>query len=153
MFESQGLTSPGKIPCLTGIGQEAKLPDFAEARGQKMQTKPMEELPSGQRHFLLFGAVGIILIGKSNIVLVDIEDAPISNGDPVRISSQVFDHVMYSAERLLSENYPVFLVEVLFPVKESGAVVGNFLRQRKVSGSDSLFELLEKKGFEDFFDG
>lgn len=99
LFEPQRLTSPGKFPCLAGVGQEAKLPDLSKARRQKMQTKSMEELDAGQRHFLSFGAIGIILVGEANILPVNVEDASIGNGDPMRIPGQVFDHIMDSGLR------------------------------------------------------
>ena len=41
-----------------------------------MQAKSMEELDAAQHHFLSFGAVGIVLVIKANIVLVDTKDTP-----------------------------------------------------------------------------
>lgn len=151
LFEPQRLTSPGKIPCLTGVGQEAELPDFAKARRQKVQTKPMEELDAGQRHFLLFGAISIVLIRESNIVPVNVEYTSIGNGHPMRIPGQVFDYVMHPGKGLFGENHPFLLVEILLPAIESGALSWNFLRQRKGADGDKLFELFEKKGLKNLF--
>lgn len=83
LFEGQCHTSPCKLPCLTGVGQEAELADLTKARGQEVQAKPMEELDAGQHHFLSFGAVCIVLVGEPNMVLVNIKDTPIGNGHAV----------------------------------------------------------------------
>lgn len=118
-----------------------------------MKAKAIKELDSGQGHFLLLGAIGIILVGEPNIVLVDIDDSAIGDGYPVRITGQVFDHIMDSGKGLFSEYHPFLLVEILLPAIESGALSRNFLRQRKVAGGDKLFELFEKKGLKDLFHG
>ena len=87
-----------------------------------MQAKLVKELNSREGHFLSFSTMGVILVIKTNVLVIKMDNTLIGDGHPVRIPSEVFDYVMDPGERFFGKNYPLFFVEGFFPMVKSLAL-------------------------------
>lgn len=72
----QGLRQPFVF---AGVGQKAVVSHLSKMRRQDMKAKPSEELGASQCHFLFSCAIGIILVGKTDSILSDVQDAVVGD--------------------------------------------------------------------------
>ena len=75
--------------CTMAIAEKAVIADVMEALGQDMQKKTTDELIGGEGHDLRLVMMAIILPGETHVAVVDVSQAIIGNGDPVRIASNI----------------------------------------------------------------
>jgi hypothetical protein len=102
-----------------GGTEEPVVSDFDKAFRKNMLKESANELESGKSG--AFGLTGVgILVFKSNLVILDIEDAFIGKGNPVDIRSKVFEGVFAIAD-LFRVDAPILLPNLFFDlVKERG---------------------------------
>ena len=72
-----------------------------------MLLKSSQKLFVTQGHFLLFVAVFVILVAESNIGIGDIENTMRGNGYFVRVSSQIFKHLLRSSKWAFGVHIPL----------------------------------------------
>ena len=63
--------------------------DALETVGQNMEQKPADELGRRKRHELDERAVAVVLPTEGNMIIGDLDEAMIGDGDAVRIAAQV----------------------------------------------------------------
>lgn len=87
------------------------MPDAMEAARQDTEQEAADELVGGKRHDLLpVGAVAaIVLVAKGDTALIEPDEAPVRDRDPVGVAGQVGEHCLWSRERRLSVNHPTRL--------------------------------------------
>ena len=120
--------APAQRQALTAIsvGQKSILPNPHQPLGNNVHREPAHEFHCAQRHLLASAAVGIVLPGKGDLIVLELHQAAIAQGDSVRVPSQVFQHLFRPAEGLLGIDNPIFLVQRPYqcrpkPLGSSGA--------------------------------
>ena len=83
------LAAECQLPCLGSIGEEAKMPDAHESRGQDVEQEPADEFLSNQRHGLPVARVLSVPVGKSDVLCFDIENPVIGDSGAVGVAAQV----------------------------------------------------------------
>ena len=116
-----------------------------------MQAEPPEKLQAVQCHFLFLCAIGIILIGKTDSILANVQDAVVGDGNAVRVPGQVLHHVLGPCERLLGVGHPAFAVQCFFPAVIGAALIGEALGQGQQPLFQSRTEVLHEVSPENFF--
>ena len=133
------------------IGQKAVVPHFSKMRRQDMQAEPPEKLRTIQCHFLFPCAISIILVGKADGILSDVQDAVVGNGNAVGVPGQVLHHLLGPGERFFGVGHPCLRIERFFPAVIRAAFVGEASWQ----GQQALFqcetELMHEEGPEHLF--
>ncbi len=77
-----------------------------------MQTKPTQELFSGKSYKLCFVAIGIVLHGESDAMLIYLQDTLIADRYPVRILTQVTDYIFSFSKGRLAVNHPTGSISI-----------------------------------------
>ena len=85
------------------VGKEAVMPDAMESIRQNVQQEPTHELGRREPHDLRLAAAGfaIILPAKGHMPVVDIDEPVVADGDAMRVSGEIPDHLLGAGERLL----------------------------------------------------
>lgn len=76
-----------------------------------MQEETSEELLARERHLSCLLAVGIVLPGEGDLIILEGEQAMVGNGDAMGIASQVTEHTLGSSERGFGINHPILSEE------------------------------------------
>ena len=93
------------------VGQKSILPNPHQPLGYDVQREPAHEFHRVQRHLLASAAVGIVLPGEGDTIVLELHQTVIAQGDPVRVPSQVLQHLFGPAKRLLGIDHPFLLVQ------------------------------------------
>lgn len=73
-----------------------------------MLAEAVQELPTGKGCELMFPSLAIILVLERDRGVCHLFDPVVAYGHPVRVTSQVFDHLLCSHDRGFAVDYPVF---------------------------------------------
>jgi hypothetical protein len=128
------------------VSQEAKVTDANIACRQDMKKEPSDKLVGLQGHGLLTVMVCIILPEEGNLVVLEGEDAVITDGDPVGISAEVLKDPLRAIEGGFAINDPLFPVEMpperleVFGVLEMAEVGG----KDQIPSLEAIFEEVEE---------
>src|SRR6266700_4089438 len=98
------------------VREESKIPDSDEPLRQHVQEEAAQELGGEQCHRALLAAVSVVLPTKSDAFAIECEQPVIGNGDPVRISAEIAQDRLRSAEGRFGIDHPVLTVQ---PAKQS----------------------------------
>jgi len=92
-------------------------------------------------------AIAIIFPAKLNLVVVDIEEAIVGDGDAVRVSCDVLEDLFRSGEGALRVNHPILLLDRRDVTQEGVARPKGFQRGKELqaSGVEGLPEIIEKQ--------
>src|SRR5258707_11941263 len=88
------------------IAEEAVIADAMKALGQDMQQEAADDLIRRDGHDLLPVVVPIVLPAEANRTVLDVEQAIVGDGDPVRIASDVLQDLLWSGEGWLGVHHP-----------------------------------------------
>ena len=120
----------GQIICAHAAGQEPVMADAVEALGQHMRQEAADELACLKRHDLEAGRPldPIVLVFEGDAGFVSGDQAPVRDGNPVRVARQVGQHLFWTGEWALGIDEPLDL----FKRRDEG---GEGIRAGKVSVS------------------
>ena len=95
--------------------------EFDEAFGQDVQHQPPNELIAGERHALVLGAVGVVLVGEGDGASchVECENTMIGDPDPVGVTGEIGQDGFGSGKGALGVDHEVFLGRVLEEIGKS----------------------------------
>ncbi len=116
------------------VGQEAKVTDPDLACRQNMKKEPSDKLVGLEGHSLLAVRVGIIAPEEGDLAVSEGEDAVITDGDPMGISSEVLKDPHGAIEGRLAIDDPLFMVEV----PPEGFEVCGILERTEMGGKDKI---------------
>ena len=96
-----------------GTGQQAIVPDAVEASGQDMDQEPADKLVARQRHDLLalLPIAAIVLEPECDVALIEVDKAPVRDGDAVCIARQIGEHGLRSGEGWLGIDHPTLFAD------------------------------------------
>src|SRR5437899_11723212 len=89
------------------IGQKAEVTDADEAFGQHVQKEAAQELGGSQYHLTLLATVGVILPTKSDLLLLEGQQAMIGDGHAMGVATEIAQHLHGTAESGLGVDHPV----------------------------------------------
>jgi hypothetical protein len=101
---------------------------------QNVEKETSEELLAGERHLSFLLAVGVVLPGESDLVILKGEQAMIGDGDAMGVASQVAEHTVRSSERGFGINDPILTEES----SEEGSERLQVAQRLQASGEDEL---------------
>jgi hypothetical protein len=101
-----------------------------------MEKEPSDKLACLERHGLLAVMVCIVAPQEGNIVVTEVEDAVIADGDSVSISAQVLKNTFGAIEGRFAIDDPFLMVEVF---SEGFEVCGIFEMTETVGKDESIF--------------
>jgi xanthine/CO dehydrogenase XdhC/CoxF family maturation factor len=61
----------------------------------------------GQRHHAFLVAVGVVLVAKGNLVVLEADQSVIGNGDAVGVAGKIAQDMLGAAERRFEVDHPV----------------------------------------------
>ena len=88
-----------------GTGEQAVVADAVEAMWQDMEQEAADELVRRERHDALpLGTIAaIVLVAEGDAGLVERNQAPVGDGDPVGIAREIGEHSLGAGERRLGK--------------------------------------------------
>ena len=102
----KGATEGETFPSVP-IRQEAEVPDLHEPGREHVEQEATYELDGIQGHPLLLIAVRRVPPAKGHLTVAHLQQAPIGNGDTMRVASEVLDQVFRTAKWGLGVDHPV----------------------------------------------
>ena len=114
------------------IGHEAEVTNAMEAFRQGVQQEATNELVVGLLHDLCRVVVSVILPGEPDMIVVDLDDAAIGDGDAVRVAPEIGEHLGRTAEWFLNRSSFIgdLLLHFTRPYRTRRAVHRSSLRPR-----------------------
>ena len=102
--------SAGDLLGAVAVPKQAIVANLDQALGQDVQTESSEELDQSEFHFFAPAVVGIILIAEKDCAssLIQGEQTPVADCDPVGVAGKVSEHGLRPGERLLAIDDPRF---------------------------------------------
>lgn len=94
------------------IREKTKIPDSHESLRQHVQEEAAQELSSQQRHRALLAAVSIVLPSEGDAFAIECEEPMIGDGDPVRISAEIAQDLLWATEGRFGVDHPVLAVQL-----------------------------------------
>ena len=93
------------------VGQKPVPPNPHETCGYDVQGEPADEFHCVQRHLLAPATVGVVLPGESDAVVLEPHQTVIAQGDPMRVASQILQHLFRTAKWFLGVDHPFLVVQ------------------------------------------
>src|ERR1700693_2932050 len=93
------------------VGPISKLPDADETAGQNVLGETAEELARRKGHLPLLVAMSVVLPAEGHALAIEGQQAMITDGNPMRIPSQIAEHLGGSAKCGFRVYNPIFLEE------------------------------------------
>src|ERR1039457_389607 len=94
------------------VGQETVIADALEARRKGVLQEAPDEFFGGNSHHLLWLLlVPVGFPGEGDLALFQRQEATVGDGHAMGVASQVFQHVLRTAEGGFGVNYPLLLFE------------------------------------------
>ena len=128
------------------IGQQAKVPDAHEARGDGVHQETTEELAAIQRQGSGAVAVGVVLVVESDVLVVHTDQPAIGDGDAMGVAGQVFEYLLGPTKWRLGIDDPVVLDGGIEQLIELAVVI----RADKQASAACAFESIDELAAEDF---
>jgi len=93
------------------VGQEAEVTDPHKAFGQHMQQEAPDQFLASQGHDLVATAVAVVLVADIHrlVVLIEVEQPPVRQGDAMAVAAQVLDHGVGARQTGLGIDHPLGL--------------------------------------------
>ena len=129
------------------VGEKSDVSDPVEAVGDGVLKEAADEFVGREPHDLGFAVLAIVLPGEADLAVVEPDQAAVGDGDAVRISPDIVEHLSRSGERRLGVDDPVDLGQSFQPGGEGGGVGQSCERPReaKFVGSEGGVKLLEEQ--------
>ena len=93
----------------TPVRKEPKVADADEPSRKYMQQEPPQELMCGKSHLPLLVAMRVVLPPEGDLLSIEAQQAMIADGDAMRVSGEIVEHVLRSAERRFCVHDPIFV--------------------------------------------
>ena len=100
------MTAACKLFAAIAVAEETVVADALKAIRQEMQEKTSNELLGRQRHGLMSIVVPVILPVKTNLIVVDVNQAIVGKGNAMGIAADVVEHLSRPAERRFGVDDP-----------------------------------------------
>jgi len=94
------------------IGEEAVVADAMEAVGEGMQQEAADELVDLQGHDLGLVVMAIIFPAEGDLIVVDIDEAAVGDGDAMGVAPEIGQDLLWTAERRLGIDDPFDLAHL-----------------------------------------
>ena len=119
---------------------------------QNVQKEPSDEVIGLELHGLLLITVGVVPPQKGNPVVLDLEDAVITDGDPVGISAEILKDALGSIEGRFAIHDPLLMVELACKAFEDAGVfeMTDTAREDEMTRCKSLLEVIKELACELF---
>lgn len=129
------LKDPFEVESFHPVVQEAVVADLLEASGEDMQEVAPDEFRAVQGNSAFRVARLFASGGKGNLILREVKDAAVGDGDPVGIAAQIFNGIVEAVKSLLNVGAPVFCVKAVLPLVPVGGITQLLTGRRKNKGS------------------
>ena len=110
-LRSQQLPAQWQQAPTTTVGQEAEEANADKAAWQYVQKEPPHELLGGQRQQPLLAAMRVVFPTEGDLAVGKAHQPVIGNRHPMRVASQVVQHVFWSAKGWLGVNDPTLAMQ------------------------------------------
>ena len=129
------------------VGEKSDVSDPVEAVGDGVLKEAADEFVGREPHDLGFAVLAIVLPGEADLAVVEPDQAAVGDGDAVRISPDIVEHLSRSGERRLGVDDPVDLGQSFQPSGEGGGVGRSCERPGKAKfvGSEGGVKLFEEQ--------
>src|SRR5437016_5490549 len=119
----------GDVALAAVVSQDSIMADADQARGQQMKAEAADELAGREAERLNYPALSVIAIAEGDApgLVIEAEDAPVAQGDAVRVVGEVTQHLLRPPERTFGKDHPTFCIEQGEPLPTHG------MRRRKQS--------------------
>jgi hypothetical protein len=118
MFRRSGwnfkeLSTQHQLVGAVAVGEQAIVANTMEAVGKHVEQKPTHELARVKPHDLGFvvAVLPVILPAKTDMLVGEIEQPAVADGDAVGIAGQIGKHLSRSCERTLGVDHPLALAQ------------------------------------------
>jgi hypothetical protein len=93
----------GKLVHAVAVGEQAVVPDAMEAIGQDMQQEATHKLADAEAHRLglLSTSLAIILPAEADMVVVEVEQPTVADGNTMRVPGKIGEHLSRPRKRTL----------------------------------------------------
>ena len=83
------------------------MPNPLKAARQHMQQEAAHELLGLQAHHLLARVVAVVLPVKADLIVGEVNQAMVGDGNPMRVAAEILEGVLGAAKRAFGVNYPL----------------------------------------------
>ena len=103
----------------TAVGEESKISDLDKAAGEYMKEEAANKLDRLQGH--LFDLIAVLRVSPTemNPAIFQVQQATVGNRYSVRVSRQILQDMLWTAERGLGVDDPVFVAERGYKLRET----------------------------------
>lgn len=109
----EGSTDSWKFGSPAGVRQEAEVPDAAESFRQHVEQETADELVSVERQHFGLVVRAIILPTQADATVLAGEEPTVGDRDAMGVASEIFQHLLRSAERALGIDVPFDMAQRL----------------------------------------
>ena len=89
------------------VDEKAEAADTHESFRQDMLQEAPQELIGAERHHAPLAAVGVIFPAEAHLVVREVDDAVIGDGDAMGVAAQILEHIHWPTERWFRVHHPV----------------------------------------------
>ena len=107
LLRRKQLVDAGEFGFPMAVGKEAVMADALEAVGQNVEQKAADELGRCKRHELDERTVAVVLPTEGNVIIGDLDEAMIGDGDAVCIAAQIAQNLFGPGQGLLAVDDPI----------------------------------------------
>lgn len=128
------------------VGEKAVIADADETLREDMKEKAADELHRLEEQGALLVRVGVVLPTKGDLAVLNQEQSPVGDGDPVGVASEVLEDLLGAAEGRFSVDDPVFGAELFLPASPASASRQGLelAMEREFSLREGLLEIAEE---------
>ena len=129
------------------VPQEPVIANALEPVRQHVQQETPDEFPGAQGHRFDLIASAIIFPLEPDLIVFDVEQAVIGDGDAVGIAAHVVEHLLGSCERSFGIDNPIALFQVCQKPRERRPLTERFqcAEELKFAGIECFLDGLQKE--------
>ena len=129
------------------VPQEPVIANALEPVRQHVQQETPDEFPGAQGHRFDLIASTIVFPLEPDLIVSDVEQAVIGDGDAVGITAHVIEHLLGSCERSFGIDNPIALFQICQMPGEHGPLLQRFqsVEELKFTGIECFIEGLQKE--------
>ena len=146
MADSEELTAEGDFVAASAIGEKAIVADAVEAVRQSVQEEAADELLGIERHHFGFAILPIVFPSEPDLAIGQREQPAVGDGDAVRVTAEISQHLFGAAERRLGIDDPVGASELLKAPGECGGIgeVGEIAKEAQPARIKGVLQVLQE---------
>ena len=131
------------------VGKEAEVAHAVEPIGEHVKKKAPDEFVGSQTHDLLalMPMVTIVFPSEGDMIVVDVNDTAVGDGDPMGVATEIGEHLVGPAERRLAIDDPIDAACPGQMAIEYGRVVkvSEFIEEVQLALCESFVECCQKE--------